>query len=336
MKSVFIIAELSGNHHQKLDEALKLIDAAAEAGVDAVKTQTYTADTITINSDKKYFQVKVNNAWKGQTLHSLYQKAYTPWEWFPKMKARAESHGLAFFSSVFDITSVDFMEKLGVDFYKVASFEVVDIPLLEKIGKTKKSVIMSKGMATTAEIRLAIKTLRQNGCPDITILQCVSSYPAKPEEMNLLTIPDIARRFKVEVGLSDHTLGNHVAVAAVALGAKIIEKHLTLRRSDGGPDAAFSLEPAEFKNLVSDIRDIEQALGKVKYGPGKGEQKNIIFRKSLFVVKDIKKGEQFTAENVRSIRPGHGLSPKFYRAVLSKKAKTDLEKGTPLAWRYVA
>ncbi|HEY4496176.1 MAG TPA: pseudaminic acid synthase [Candidatus Paceibacterota bacterium] len=336
MKSVFIIAELSGNHHQKLEEALRLIDAAAAAGVDAVKTQTYTADTITIDSNKKYFQVKVNNAWKGQTLYSLYQKAYTPWEWLPKMKARAQSRGLAFFSSVFDASAVDFMEKLGVDFYKVASFEVVDIPLLERIGKTKKPVIMSKGMATAKEIRLAMKTLRQNGCPKIALLQCVSSYPAKPEEMNLLTIPDIARRFKVTAGLSDHTLGNHVAVAAVALGAKIIEKHLTLRRVDGGPDAAFSLEPAEFKNLVRDIRDIEQALGKAKYGPGKGEQENIVFRKSLFVVKDVKKGERFTPENVRSIRPGYGLAPKFYRSVLGKKAKSNIERGTPLARQNVA
>lgn len=335
MKSVFIIAELSGNHHQKLDEALKLIDVAAEAGVDAVKTQTYTADTITIDSDKKYFQVKVNDAWKGQTLHSLYKTAFTPWEWLPKMKARAESRGLAFFSSVFDTSSVDFMEKLGVDFYKVASFEVVDIPLLERIGKTKKPVIMSKGMATTEEIWLALKTLRENGCPDITILQCVSSYPAKPEEMNLLTIPDITRRFKVAAGLSDHTLGNHVAVAAVALGAKVIEKHLTLRRADGGPDAAFSLEPSEFKALVKDVRDIEKAIGKAKYGPGKGEKENIIFRKSLFIVKDMKKGDKFTSKNVRSIRPGHGLAPKFYHSVLGKTAKTALEKGTPLAWKYI-
>jgi len=332
---VFIIAELSGNHHQNYNEAIKLIDAAAEAGVDAVKLQTYTADTITINCDKEPFQVKVNKAWKGQTLYSLYQKAYTPWDWQPKLKEYGESKGIIVFSTPFDNTAVDFLEKINVALYKVASFEVVDIPLLKRIGQTKKPVIMSRGMSSVKELELAIKILRENGSPQIAILHCVSSYPAKPEEMNLATIPDLVKKFDVIAGLSDHTLGIATSVASVALGAAIIEKHLTLSRAEGGPDAGFSLEQEELKELVESVRIAEKAVGKPSYGAGAGESENIIFRKSLFVVEDIKKGEKFTPKNVRSIRPGHGLAPKYYDEIMSKTVAADIELGTPLSWDLI-
>lgn len=332
---VFIVAEMSGNHNQSLERALKLIDVAAEAGVDAVKIQTYTADTLTIDSDKKWFQVKVNDAWKGQTLYSLYQKTYTPWAWQPKLKKRAQSKGLLLFSTPFDSSAVDFLEKMKVPLYKVASFEVVDIPLLEKIGKTRKPVILSRGMATLAEIKLAIKTLRGAGCPQVAILHCVSSYPAKPEQMNLATIPDIAKKFKVATGLSDHTLGTTTAITSVALGAAIIEKHYTLARSDGGSDAEFSLEPEELKTLVKSVREAEAAIGRPTYIAGRKESENIIFRKSLFVVKDIKRGEAFTRENLRCIRPGYGILPKYYKKVLGKIAKKSVKRGTPLKYGMI-
>ncbi len=333
---VFIVAELSGNHNQDFNKALEIIDAAAKAGVDAIKLQTYTANTITIDSDKKYFKIRVNNAWKGQTLHSLYTKAHTPWQWQPKLKKYAEAKGLICFSTPFDNTAVDFLEKMNVSLYKVASFEVVDIPLLKKIGATKKPVIMSRGMATQDEIRLAIKTLKKAGCPAVALLHCVSSYPAVAEEMNLKTIPDMAKRFKTVVGLSDHTLGTTVSLGAVALGASIIEKHVTWCRSEGGPDAEFSLEPEELKNLVISIRALEKALGRPTYGSKNKESENIIFRKSLFVVQDIKKGDLFTYKNVRSIRPGHGLAPKYLEKILGKKATLNIEKGTPLAWKTIS
>ncbi len=332
---VFIIAELSGNHHQNYDEAIKLIDAAAEAGADAVKLQTYTADTITIDCDNDYFQVKVNDAWKGQTLYSLYQKVYTPWDWQPKLKKYGESKGLVVFSTPFDNTAVDFLEKMNVALYKVASFEVVDIPLLKKIGQTKKPVVMSRGMSSAEELELAIKTLKDNGAPQIAILHCVSSYPAKQEEMNLATVPDLNKKFNVVAGLSDHTLGIAASVAAVALGGCIIEKHLTLSRAEGGPDAGFSLEPSALKELVQSVRIAEKAIGKPSYAAGAGESENIIFRKSLFVVKDIKKGEKFNSENTRSIRPGHGLAPKHYEEIMSKLAAVDIEFGTPLSWNLI-
>lgn len=331
-EQVFIIAEMSGNHNQDIGRAFKIIDAAAEAGVDAVKLQTYTPDTITLNCDNKYFQVKVNDAWKGQTLYSLYEKAYTPWEWQPKLKEYGEAKGLVVFSTPFDNTAVDFLEKMNVDLYKVASFEVVDIPLLKRIGQTKKPVIMSRGMATREEIELAIKTLKENGAPQIAVLHCVSSYPALPEEMNLATIRDLTERFNVVSGLSDHTVDPGVAVAAVALGACVIEKHLTLARTDGGPDAAFSLEPNEFQKLVESIRDIEKVIGRPQYGFGKKEIENVNFRKSLFVVENIKQGEKLSKKNVRSIRPGFGLEPKFYDEVIGKKAAVDIERGMPLSW----
>lgn len=332
---VFMVADLSGNHNQDYNRALKLIDAAVDAGVDAIKLQTYTPDTITIDSNKEYFQVKVNEAWAGQSLYSLYQQAYTPWDWQPKLKKYAEEKGVLLFSTPFDNTAVDFLEKMNVAFYKVASFEVVDIPLLKRIGQTKKPVIMSRGMASVEEIKLAIKTLKDNGTPQVAVLHCVSSYPAKPEEMNLSTISDIAQKFKVVAGLSDHTLGIVASVTSVALGASIIEKHLTLSRADGGPDAGFSLEPNEFKQLVKSAREAKKTIGKPSYGAGDKESESIVFRKSLFVVKDIKKGEKFTQKNIRSIRPGHGLAPKYYEEVINKVAGVDIERGTPLSWDLI-
>ncbi len=332
---VFIIAEMSANHGHDIKKAYGIIDAAAKSGVDAIKVQTYTADTITIDSEKKYFQVKVNDAWKGQSLHSLYKKAYTPWEWLPRLKKYAESKELIFFSSVFDDTSIDFLEKMNVALYKVASFEIVDIPLLERIGKTRKPVIMSRGMASLAEVKLAIQTLKKFGCPAIGLLHCVSSYPANYEEMNLSTIPDLAKKFRCPVGISDHSPGIVVPITSVALGASIIEKHIIISRAEGGPDAAFSLEPKEFEELVRSVRDAEKTIGRPSYGLGTKESENAIFRKSLFAVEDIKKGEKLTAENVRSIRPGHGLEPKYFRKIMGKKAVQSIERGEPLNWKMI-
>ena len=332
---IFIIAEMSANHGQDIRKAYKIIDEAAKAGADAIKLQTYTPDTITIDSDKEYFQVKVNNAWKGQTLYSLYKKGSMPWEWQPKLKKYAESRGLVCFSTPFDGTSVDFLEKIGMPLYKIASFEVVDIPLLKRIGQTKKPVIISRGMSSLPELKLAIKTLKKNGCPSLAILHCISSYPAKPEEMNLKTIPDLAKKFKTVVGISDHSQGIVIPIGSVALGASIIEKHLTLSKKDGGPDAAFSLEPHQFKELVDSIRDTEAAMGKPFYGAGTRESENIIFRKSLFVVENIKKGQKFTPQNIRSIRPGYGLEPKHFDKVIGKLSRINLEKGTPLKLNHI-
>ncbi|NUM25120.1 MAG: pseudaminic acid synthase [Candidatus Buchananbacteria bacterium] len=332
---VFIVAEMSGNHNQSINQAKRIIDAAAQAGVDAVKLQTYTPDTITIDSDKEYFQVKVNDTWKGQTLYQLYQKTYTPWEWHEELRDYAVKQGLIFFSTPFDDTAVDFLEGLNVPLYKIASFELVDVPLLKKIASTKKPVIISRGMSNEAEINLAIKTLKDFGCPSISLLHCVSAYPAKTEEMNLATIADLTQRFGVVPGLSDHSLSPHVPAVALGLGAKVIEKHLTLNRADGGPDAAFSLEPQEFKNLVGTLRDLERGLGQARYDVLPQEQENIIFRKSLFVVADVRKGETLNKQNVRSIRPGHGLEPKYYDEVLGKEAAVDIKRGTPLAWGLI-
>ncbi|MEK7646864.1 MAG: pseudaminic acid synthase [Patescibacteria group bacterium] len=332
---VFIVAEMSGNHNHSYEKALQIIDAAADAGADAIKLQTYTPDTITIDSDKKYFQVKVNDAWAGQTLYELYKKACTPWDWQPKLKKYAESKGLMFFSTPFDNTAVDFLEKMRVGVYKIASFEIVDYPLLKKIGQTKKPVIVSRGMASVEDIEFAVKTLKDNGCPNVALLHCVSAYPAKAEDMNLATIADMAERFKAVVGLSDHSLGANTSVMAVALGAKIIEKHIILSVEDGGPDAAFSLEPHGFQLTVQAVRAAERALGCSQYGAGLAELENIVFRKSLFVVQDLKKGEVFSEKNMRSIRPGHGLAPKHYDEVMGKRAATDIERGTPISWDLI-
>ncbi len=332
---VFLIADMSGNHNQSYDRALKIIDAAVEAGVDAIKLQTYTADTITIDSKEDCFKIKENDLWAGQTLYELYQKAYTPWDWQPKLKEYAESRGLVLFSTPFDETAVDFLEEMNVELYKVASLEVGDVPLLKRIGKTKKPVIISRGVASVEDVELAIDTLKKNGTPQVAILHCVSSYPAKPEEMNLKTIPDIAEKFKVISGLSDHTLSDTMDIAAVATGASIIEKHVTISRSDGGPDAAFSLEVEELKQMVRSVRDAEAAMGKPFYGINKDESEAATFRKSLFVVADVKEGEKFTKDNIRSIRPGAGLEPKHFDDILGKSASSDIKRGTPLSMDLV-
>lgn len=331
---VFIVAEMSGNHNGDIKRAYKIIDAAAKAGADAIKLQTYTPDTMTIDCNKKWFMVK-GELWGGQTLYDLYKTAYTPWVWQPKLKAYAEKKGLVCFSTPFDETAVDFLEKMDVQLYKVASFEVVDIPLLERIGRTKKPVLMSRGMASLEELKLALKTLKKFGCPQVVVLHCVSSYPAIPEQMNLATIPDLQKKFKVPVGLSDHTLSNDVSVAGVALGACVIEKHFTLKRADGGPDAAFSLEPAEMEQLVVASRVAEKAIGYPIYKIGKRESENMVFRRSLFVVNDIKKGEKLSRQNVRCIRPGYGLAPKYLEQVLGKKVKENILRGTPLSLKML-
>jgi pseudaminic acid synthase len=327
----FIVAEMSANHHQNFDEAVKIIRAAEECGADAVKIQTYTPDSLTIDSDQEYFRIK-GTIWEGENLYSLYEKAYTPWEWQPKLKKIADEIGIMLFSTPFDRTSVDFLEAVDVPAYKIASFELVDIPLIEYVAGKGKPIIMSTGLATIEEIAEAVATARKAGARDIALLKCTSGYPALPEEMNLKTIPHLAMEFGVVAGLSDHTVGIAVPVAAVALGACIIEKHFTLSRTVPGPDSAFSLEPEEFKAMAEAIRTAEKAIGEVHYGLTAGEGESRAFRRSLFVVKDVKAGETFTEENVRSIRPGQGLAPKYIKKVLGKKAARDIEKGTPLEW----
>jgi len=330
--NTFVIAELSANHNHDFELALKTIQAAKEAGADAIKLQTYTPDTITIDSDSEYFQMKYGTIWDGTTLYKLYQQAYTPWEWQPKLKKYAEKLGLICFSTPFDKKAVDFLEEMGVPAYKVASFEITDIPLIEYIASKGKPVIISTGIATLADIEEAVNACRRMGNNYIALLKCTSSYPAPIEEANLLTIPHLKDTFNVIPGLSDHTLGHAVAVAAVALGAKIIEKHFILDRKLGGPDAAFSMEPEEFKEMVSEIRDVEKSLGKITYELTPEVKKSRVFARSLFIVKDVKAGEEITEENVRSIRPGYGLHPKHYQEILGKKFRKDFEKGTPLSW----
>ncbi|MBL6980157.1 MAG: pseudaminic acid synthase [Anaerolineales bacterium] len=332
---IYIIAELSANHNHDYDLAVKMIEAAKQAGANAVKLQTYTADILTIQSDKEYFRVGGGTLWEGRTLYDLYQEAYMPWEWQRKLKAVAADLGIDLFSTPFDESAVDFLEDIAVPAYKVASFEIVDIGLLEKIAQTGKPVIMSTGMATLAEIEEAMNTLRKNGANQIALLKCTSGYPALPEEMNLITIPHLADAFQVPVGLSDHTMGTAVPVAASALGACIIEKHFTLSRSIAGPDSAFSLEPAEFKQMVDSVRTAEKALGEINYGVSEQEKKSRVFRRSLFVVEDLKAGDNFTSKNVRSIRPGHGLHTRYLGDVLERKAIVDISSGTPLSWDCV-
>ena len=332
---VFIIAELSANHLQKFDLAVETIRAIREAGADAVKLQTYTPDTITLDADNDYFRIQQGTQWDGKTLYRLYQEAYTPWEWQPKLKKIAEELGLICFSSPFDRTAVDFLEEMKVPAYKVASFEITDIPLIEYIASKGKPVVLSTGVATLSDIKEAVNACRRMGNDQIAILKCASAYPAPIEEANLRTIPDLAGRFKTVVGLSDHTLGISVPIAAVALGAKIIEKHFILDRKLGGPDATFSLEPAEFKAMAQGAREAEAALGAVRYELSERLQKSREFSRSLFVVKEIKAGERFTEENVRSIRPGFGLPPKYLGDVLGKKSKVHIQRGTPLTWALI-
>jgi pseudaminic acid synthase len=331
----YVIAELSANHGQKFDGAVELIRAAKEAGADAVKLQTYTADTMTIASDREEFRIGGGTIWDGHNLHNLYKEAYTPWEWQPKLKKIAEGLDLDLFSTAFDSTSVDFLETMNVPAYKLASFELIDLPLIEKMACTGKPLIMSTGMASAEEIEEALGTARAAGAIQIALLKCTSAYPAPPEEMNLRTIPEMMRRFNVPAGLSDHTLGIAVPVAAVALGACIIEKHLTLSRSTPGPDSAFSLEPHEFKAMVEAVRVTEKALGKACFGEASSEEATKVFRRSLFAVENIAKNDVFTAVNVRSIRPGHGLHPRHLTEVLGKRAARDIKKGTPLSWDFV-
>jgi N-acetylneuraminate synthase len=331
----YIVAELSANHNQSFEQSVALIRAAKEAGADAVKLQTYTPDTITINSDSPLFRHPADSLWKGKTLYELYQEAYMPWEWQPKLKEIADEIGIDLFSTAFDPTAVDFLEQMGVPVHKVASFEIVDIPLIEKMARTGKPLIISTGMATLGEIEEAVQAARRAGATQIALLKCTSAYPAPPEEMNLRTIPHLAEAFGVPVGLSDHTLGIAVPVAAVALGACIVEKHFTLSRDISGPDSAFSLEPHEFKAMVEAIRTVEKALGKVHYGITEQEAKSRVFRRSLFVVKDMKAGEMFTEENVRSIRPGYGLHPRHLNDVLGRRAARDIKRGTPLSWELI-
>jgi pseudaminic acid synthase len=332
---VYIVAELSANHNQDFEQAVRILHAAKDAGADAVKLQTYTADTITLRSDKEYFRITGGTLWDGRILHDLYQEAFTPWDWQPKLKMVAEDLGMDLFSSAFDDTAVDFLEQMNVPAHKVASFELVDIGLIQKMAGTGKPLIMSTGMASEEEIAEAMDAARGAGATQIALLKCTSAYPAPPEEANLRTIPELARRFDCPVGLSDHTMGIAVPVAAVALGACIIEKHLCLRRSDGGPDGAFSLEPQELKAMVEAVRSAEKALGSVQFSAGLREANSRKFRRSLFVIEDIKKGELFTKDNLRSIRPADGLHPRHLNEVLGKRAACAVERGTPLGWAMV-
>ncbi len=334
-KPALIIAELSANHNKKKELAIESIRAMKQAGADAVKIQTYTPDTITINSKNDYFKLQQGTLWDGQTLYGLYEKAYTPWDWQPELKKIAEDLGLIFFSSPFDKSAVDFLEEMDVPTYKVASFEITDIPLIKYIALKGKPIIISTGIASISDIEEAITVCKKMGNEQIILLKCTSAYPAPIDEMNLLTIPDMAKRFKKIIGLSDHTLGPNISVAAVALGAKVIEKHFIIDRKLGGPDAEFSTEPDEFKLMVNGIREVEKALGKINYELSDKIKKNKIFSRSLFVVKDIKKGEIFTEENIRSIRPGHGLHPRHLEEIIGKKSMGDLKRGEPLKWEMV-
>ncbi len=327
----YIIAELSANHRQDYAEAVKLVKAAKQAGADAVKLQTYTADTLTIQSDRPEFRIGGGTPWDGKTLYELYREACMPWEWQPELKKLAENLGIDLFSTPYDKTAVDFLEAMGVPAYKVASFEIVDTPLIEYIASKGKPMIISTGMATRSEIEEAVRAAHRGGASQVALLKCTSAYPALPEEMNLRAIPRLARLFKVPVGLSDHTLGIAVPIAAVALGAGIIEKHFTLSRSIASPDSAFSLEPEEFRAMVEAVRTAEKALGAARFEVSSHEAQSRAFRRSLFVVRDMKAGEVFTEENVRSIRPGHGLSPRYLKDVLGRKAAQDIQRGTPLS-----
>jgi len=332
----FIVAEMSGNHNQSIDNALALVDAAAAAGADAIKLQTYTADTMTIDHDGPEFVVDAKNPlWKGENLHSLYEKAHTPWDWHAPIFARAKEKGLVCFSTPFDPSAVEFLESLGAPCYKVASFENEDWPLLEAVAKTRKPVIVSTGMTDEKIIREIVSVLRKAGCKDLILLKCTSCYPAKVSDSNLRTIPDMARRFGVHAGLSDHTLGVAAAIASVPLGCRLIEKHFTMDRKDGGVDSAFSLDPAELKLLVEGTRAAFDALGTARYGIGPGEKHNVRYKRSVYATADIAKGEALTPANIRVIRPGLGLKPKHYKALLKSRAKRPIKKGTPLSWPLV-
>lgn len=331
-----VIAEMSGNHNQSLDQALAIVDAAAKAGAHALKIQTYTADTMTLDLEKdEFFISDPTSLWQGKSLYKLYQEAYTPWEWHQPIFDRARELGMVAFSTPFDETAVDFLESLDVPCYKIASFENTDIPLIRKVAATGKPLLISTGMATVAELDETVRTAREAGCRDLVLLKCTSTYPASAENTNILTIPHMRELFGCEVGLSDHTMGIGVAVAAVAHGASVIEKHFTLRRADGGVDSAFSMEPDEMTQLVRETERVWQSLGKVSYGPTEEEKKSLTFRRSLYITQDLKAGDVLTRENVRAIRPGLGLSMKYLEQVLGKTIKRDVRHGTALGWGHL-
>ncbi|MBR3605982.1 MAG: pseudaminic acid synthase [Lachnospiraceae bacterium] len=325
----YIIAEMSANHAGSIENAKRIIRAAKESGADCVKIQTYTPDTITIDCDNEYFQIN-KGTWKGENLYQLYGKAYTPWEWQKELLEEAKKVGIDFFSTPFDFSSVDFLEEIGVEFYKIASFELVDLPLIRYVASKKKPMIMSTGMSTLGEIEAAVKIAREAGNDQIALLRCASAYPAITDQMNLKTMVNMAEVFNVPVGLSDHSMGSVGAVTAVALGASIIEKHFCLDRAMENPDSVFSMNPEEFSSMVKDIRQAQRAIGVVSYGPTEQEASNVVFRRSVFCVKDIKKGEEITAENIRIIRPGYGMEPKYYEEVLGQRALRDIKRGTPM------
>lgn len=331
----FVIAELSGNHGGELQRAARLVDAAASAGADAVKLQTYTADTITIDSDAAHFRIESGTLWDGRTLHSLYQEAMTPWEWHPELARRAAELGMECFSSPFDDTAVDFLEDQGVPAYKISGFELVDLPLIRRVAMTGKPIILSTGMASLEEIKEAVDAARGAGAEQLALLACSSAYPSPPEAINLRRIPHLAASFDVVAGLSDHTVGISVPVASVPLGAAIIEKHLCLSRAEGGPDVEFSLEPKEFREMVEGVRTAERALGGLEYGNDPAESPSRAFRRSLFVVEDIAAGEELTRENVRSIRPAGGLHTRHFEEVLGRRASHAISRGTPLSWELL-
>lgn len=329
----FIIAEMSGNHNQSLERALEIVETAAKAGANALKIQTYTADTMTLNEAKDDFMIHDSKSiWKNKSLYELYQEAYTPWEWHQPIFERCKELGMIGFSSPFDETAVDFLESLNVPCYKIASFECTDLPLIRKVARTKKPMIISTGMCSAAEIEEAVNAAREAGSEDLILLKCTSTYPASPENTNISTIPHMKDLFQCQIGLSDHTMGSGVAVASVALGATIIEKHFTISRKDGGVDASFSLEPHELEALVTETKRAWQSLGKVQYGPSDAEKSSGKYRRSLYVTQDMKAGEILTKENLRVIRPGYGLPPKYYDIVLGKTVVRDVEKGTPVSW----
>ncbi len=332
----YIIAELSANHGKNIDNALALVKVAKDAGADAIKLQTYRADTITIDCDNEYFTIKKGTAWEGQQLYDLYEEAHTPWEWHQAIFDEAAKYGLHCFSSPFDDTAVDFLESINAPAYKIASFEIVDHNLIAKVAKTGKPMIMSTGMASKEEVGEAVKVARDNGCTQVALLKCVSAYPAPADEMHLSTIQDLSQSFDCPAGLSDHTLGITIPVVATSLGATIIEKHFTLRRSDGGPDSHFSLEPHEFNEMVTSVRNAQSAISHPSYELTPSQVASRMFRRSLFVVEDIKAGEILTAVNIRSIRPGFGLAPKHLKEVLTKTARNEISRGTPLDWDLIS
>ncbi len=332
----FIIAEMSGNHNQSLERAMAIVEAAAESGADAVKLQTYTADTMTLDfAENEFFIDDERSPWKGSSLYDLYKTAHTPWDWHAPLIERANKLGMLCFSSPFDPSSVDFLESLDVPAYKIASFEIVDLPLIRRVAATGKPMIISTGMATLGEIHEAVETATSHGCRDLALLKCTSTYPATPENSNVRTIEHLRKLYGCEVGLSDHTMGLGCAVAAVAFGATVIEKHFTLRRADGGVDSAFSLEPPELGSLVTETKRAWQALGDVRYGPLESESASLAFRRSLFVAEDLTAGDRLDADNLRIIRPGTGLAPKHYDVVLGRTVKTDVKRGTPVSWELL-